>query len=76
MLAPEAPCNQGSWPGSQPSCPAILLVYPVTEAFSNYSEDHFALETPAVPLGAAVTDAKALNSKGLAGHLQVCMDIP
>ncbi|ELW69933.1 Delphilin [Tupaia chinensis] len=43
---------------------AILLVYQVTGAFSGYSEDHFALETPAVTSGSSVTDAKALSSRG------------
>lgn len=52
--------HSGSWP----SRPAVLLVFLVTGAFSGYSEDHFALETPAVTSDASVTDAKALSSTG------------
>lgn len=44
----------------------MLLVLLVTGAFSDYSEDHFALETPAVTSDALVTSAKALSSRGLA----------
>lgn len=56
------PGHSGLWP----SCPAMLLVRLVTGAFSGYSEDHFALETPAVTSDASVTNAKALSSRGLA----------
>lgn len=54
--------HSGRWP----SCPAMLLVRLVTGAFSDYSEDHFALETPAVTSNALVTNATALSSRGLA----------
>lgn len=72
-LLPEPPCASpqeraagASHSGCWPSCPAMLLVLLVTGAFSDYSEDHFALETPAVTSDALVTSAKALSSRGLA----------
>lgn len=59
---PPGPYSRGH-PGPSPSCPAILLAYLVTGAFSGYSKDHFALETPAVTSGTPVTDARALSSR-------------
>lgn len=61
---PQDHAAEAGHSGSRPSCPAVLLVYLVTGAFSGYSEDHFALETPAVTSDASVTDAKALSSTG------------